>query len=339
MVVGHVGGGDDDGRDPQGGDLADGAGPRPADHQVGGPHDDAHVLDVLPHVQIRVPAQVDAGRVQVLRHMAAAHLARPVDVVEGDAVPDLQGEELGGFPVHLLGPQAAPEGDDQGPAIVHAQPGLGLPPGQPEEVPPHRRAGDQDLVRVPVVFPALLEAHHDEVRVVLQKPGGEAGDGVGLVDGGGDAQLCRRPDHGVAGVAPGAHHQIRRKGLQQRTGLLWGAQEVAHRDQVVPQLPGPQGPVEAGHLHRPEGPARRLDQRPLDPPVGPHKQDLAVRPPLCDEPRQGQGGVHMAGGAPTGKYDFHSGRLLSSPPEAALYPAFGAGICLDTDSTIPTSAS
>ena len=205
--MGHVGGGDDDGRDPQSGEFADGAGPRPADDQVGGPHHDAHVLNVLPDLQPGGPVQIDVRVLQILRHMDAPHLARPVDVVEGDAASGLQGQEFRHLPVHLPCAQTAPEGDDKGPAVIHVQLLLRLFPGQPEEVSPHRRAGDQDLVGVPVIFPALLEAHHDEVRVLLQQAGGEARDGVGLVDGGGDAQRGGGPDHGIAGVAPGTHHQ------------------------------------------------------------------------------------------------------------------------------------
>ena len=167
-----------------------------------------------------------------------------------------------------------------------------------------------------IVLPALLEAHHDEVRMALQEAGGEAGDGVGLVDGGGDAPLRRRADHGIAGVASGAHHQVRRERLQNGPGLGRGAQEVLYCDQIVLQLPGCEGAVEAGDLHRPEGPPRALDELLLNAPAGPHEEDLAVRLSFFDKSRQGQSGVHVSRRAAAGEYDLHRWSLFSTTPLA-----------------------
>ena len=120
--------------------------------------------------------------------------------------------------------------------------------------------------------------------------------------------LRRRPDHRIAGVAPGAHHQVRRKVLQNGPGLGRGQGQVLQGDQVVPDLPGLQRAVEAGDLHRPEGPASLLDELPLDPPPGPYKEDLAVRLPRPDQARQRQRRIHMPRGPPAGEDHTHPAR-------------------------------
>ncbi|CAN4042512.1 hypothetical protein BBBGCB_BBBGCB_09710, partial [Dysosmobacter welbionis] len=53
VVVGDIGGRHDQRRDPQCRQLADGGGPRPAEHQIRRPHDGGHIIDVLPHLQRR----------------------------------------------------------------------------------------------------------------------------------------------------------------------------------------------------------------------------------------------------------------------------------------------
>ena len=95
---------------------------------------------------------------------------------------------------------------------------------------------------------------------------------------------------------------------------------VVEGHQVVGQLLGAQGPVEAGDLHGAEVIARLLHQPPLHPPVGAHKQDLHIRYPPLHQPRQGQGRVHMARGAPAGEDHTH---LASSSRPAAVSPAAG----------------
>ncbi len=205
------------------------------------------------------------------------------------------------MPVHAGGAQGPPEGHQQGPAVVHAQLPLGLRLGQAEEVLPHRRAGDDDLLRVAVVLPAGLEAHHDPVREGLQHLGGEAGDHVGLVDRRGDAGLGGGLHHGEAGVAAGADDHVRRKRPQDGPGLPGGPHQIPHGDQVVPDLPGLQGPVEAGDVDRAEVVARLGDQVLFQSPLRPHEQELRLRVLFAHQLGQSDGGIHMPRRAAAGE--------------------------------------
>ena len=144
----------------------------------------------------------------------------------------------------------------------------------------------------------------------LQQAGGEAGNGVGLVDSGRDPLLCRRPDHRVAGVAASTHHQVGRKLLEQSPGLPRGTDQVPQRDEIMADFLWLQGAVKAGYLHRPEGPACLLNELSLDAAMGPYKQYFTVGPPLANQSRQGQSWIHMSCGASAGKNHFH---LLSLP--------------------------
>ena len=191
--------------------------------------------------------QVHALLPQNLQHDGTALLSRAVDMVEG-LLRRLQGQEVRHLAVHARGPQGAPEGDDQGPAVVHVQGPLGLLLGHGEEVAPHRRARDHHLFRAAVVPPAGLEAHHDAVRVVFQHLGGEAGDGVGLVDRRGDFHPGGGLHQRIAGVAPGAHHGVGPEGPEDGFRLAGGPDEVAHGDEIVLDFGGLEGAVKAGDV-------------------------------------------------------------------------------------------
>ena len=104
-----------------------------------------------------------------------------------------------------------------------------------KKVAPHRRAGDYDALGVLIERAALLKAHHDAACVLFQHLGGEAGDHVGLVHRRGDAPQGGVLHHGVAGIAAGAHHQIRRKLPQDLVGSAPQDQEVCGAFQVVSQ--------------------------------------------------------------------------------------------------------
>ena len=223
-----------------------------------------------------------------------------MDVVEG--LPRrLQRQEIRHLPVHAGGPQRAPEGDDEGPAVVQAQLALGRLFGELEEVLPHRRAGDDDLVRVAVKGPAGLKAHHDPVCVGFQHPGGEAGDHIGLVDRRGDPGLGRRLHHRVAGVAAGTDDGPGLKFLQNGPGLVRGPHQIGRGNEVMPDLRRTHGAVEAGNMDRLKGVTCLGHQVLFQAPLRSHEQKLCLRIPLPQKLGQGDGGVHMPRRAAAGK--------------------------------------
>ena len=181
-----------------------------------------------------------------------------------------------------------------------------------------------------IVPAALLKAHHDAVGAALQHFGGEAGDHVGLVDCRGDAHTGGALDHRIAGIAAGAHHQIRAEVPEDGPGPAVGFGQHGQGEQVVGQAAVTQGALEASHGDAPEGVAGLFHQVPLHAVGGAHKQPLPLGILLLHIACQGQGGVHMARRAAAGKNHFH---------ERASYPFSGAGICRETLSTMPISAS
>ena len=217
MVVGHIGGGHNDRRLADSGELGQGGGPAPAQHQVRGHHHRGHVIDVLPQLDLRRQGDPRQG----LLHGPIVP-PRPVDVVEGGSLPDSPADEIGHIAVHHLRPQAAPIGQDQGPVIPDAQGVPGLLPGQAEEFPPDRGPGDHHPVRVMVVLPGVLIAHHHPVGHLGQPLGGQAGHRVGLVHRRGDAPAGGLMHHGIGGISPRPHHQVRLKAVQNPGGLLFG---------------------------------------------------------------------------------------------------------------------
>ena len=300
MVVGDIGGRHDQRRDPQCRQLADGGGPRPAEHQIRRPHDGGHIIDVLPHLQRRVVRQVHPLLLQQLQQHRIAILSGAVDVVER-FLGRLQRQEVRHLPVHARGPQGPPEGHKQGPAVFHAQAALGLCLRQMEEVPPHRRTGDDHLLRVAVVLPAGLKPHHDPVREGLQHLRGEAGHHVGLVNGRGDPRLGSGLHHREAGVSPRSDDHVRPELPQNGPGLSGRPKEVPHRDQVVPDLPRLEGPVEAGDVDGAEVVSRLGDQVLLQSPLRSHEQKFCLRVLFAHQLGQRDSRVHVPGRAAAGE--------------------------------------
>ncbi|MPM81723.1 hypothetical protein SDC9_128780 [bioreactor metagenome] len=81
-----------------------------------------------------------------------------------------------------------------------------------------------------ILPPALLKTNHDPVGKGLQQPGGQPRDHIGLVDGGGDSQLCRRLHHGKTGIAPGADNHLGAKFPQNAPRLPGRPKVISYGD-------------------------------------------------------------------------------------------------------------
>ena len=245
-------------------------------------------------------------------------------MVEG-LLPGLQGQKIRHLAVHARGPQGPPEGDDQGPPVVHPQDPLSLRFRQWKEVPPHRSSGDHHLLRAAVVLPAGLEAHHDPVRVSLQHLGRQAGYGVGLVDSGGNPHLGGGFHQRIAGIAPGTHHRVGPEGPENGPGLPRSPYEVAHGDEVVLDLRGLERAVEAGDMDGLEVIARLGHQVLFQSPLRADEQNLRLGVLFQGQLRQGNRGIHMPRRPSAGKNDplhrsWHS-KLLPSNNACGGVPA------------------
>ena len=221
------------------------------------------------------------------------------------------------------------------------------------------------------MLPAGLKAHQDPVRKGLQHLRGQPRHHVGLMNHRGDASPGGGLHHGVAGIAAGADHRVRRELPQNSPGLPRRPQEVAHGDQIVPDLPGLEGAVKAGDMDGAEVVSRLGDQVLLQPPLRAHKQKRGLRVLPAHQLRQSDGRIHMPRRTAAGKNDpfqvLRQGRhplsqsgirslepMLPPRPQAdepgrlpgrrrgaspLSQPAFVGFICRETDRTIPISAS
>ena len=223
----------------------------------------------------------------------------------GRALIALLGDKVHHLLVHHLRPQGTPIGQQQGPLVGKAQLLPGLLPGEPEEVPPDGGAGDHHLAGVVIVAAALLKAHHHPVHHLGQGFRRQAGHGVGLVDGGGDAPVGRLVHHGEGGIAAGAHHQVGLELVQNGPGLLFGPLHVHQRAQVVDDVRRGQGAVEIRDGHGADGIALLGHQPGLHAPVGPHEQHPAAGMLVLKDAGQGHRRIHVSGGAAAGKEDVH----------------------------------
>ena len=280
---------------------------RSAEHQVRRPHHHRHVIDVLPHIQQRT---AETQPLQLAGHMGPVALSGGVDVVEGKAVRLLPPEEVQHPGVHGGRTQTAPEGGHQRLIVGIAQLFTGLLLRQSEEIAPHRRSRDHHLFGVLIVAAAVLEPHHHAVHAALQQLGGQAGDHVGLVDGGGNMPPGGGLDGGIAGVAAGAHHQIRLEGANDGVRLTAGGHQGLGGLEIVAQRLGRQGAVEVADLHGGKVIARLFDQAPLHAVGGAHEQYAGGGVFFPQIACQRQRRIHMSGGAAAGKDHIHSKQLL-----------------------------
>ena len=88
--------------------------------------------------------------------------------------------------------------------------------------------------------------------------------------------------------------------------------------------------MKAGNVNGAEFVSRLGDQVLFQPPLRPHEQYFDLWVLLRHQLRHGNSRVHMARRAAAGKNHIH---------ERASYPFSGAGICRETLSTMPISAS
>ena len=311
VVVGHIRRRHDDGRHRQGRNFADGRCPGPADHQVRRPHHHGHVVNILSHIQL--VAARETCLLHLLLHSLPAPSAYGVDVVKGIPVLFFLLKKVQHLPVHGAGPQAAPEGHHQRLVLPYAQSRLGFLMGQVKEVSPHRGPGNGNALRVLVKRPALLKAHHNARGVLFQHFCGQPRDHVGLVYRRGDAPQGGVFYHGIACVASGAHHQVRRKLLENGPRLAPQSQHFPGALAVVPDGLPAHRPLQAAHGNAPIVVARLGHQVPLNALRRSHKENLHRRVLFPHIARQGQGRVHMARRAAAGKDNFHRFLLLSAP--------------------------
>ena len=218
--------------------------------------------------------------------------------------------------VHAGRAQRAPEGNDQGTAVIHTQFPLCLLTGQLKEILPYRRTGDNDLFRMLIVLAALLKAHHDAIGKGFQHFRGQAGHHIGFMHCRGNASLGRRLYHGVAGIAAGTDDHIRPKLLQNRLRLTGSPHQIIERTQIVLDLLGLEGAMEAGNMHGAESIACLGHQILFQSPLRTHKQKFRPRVLFGDLLGQRNGRVDMARRAAAGEdhavqFLFHMPLLIT----------------------------
>ena len=138
-----------------------------------------------------------------LLHRLPADLADAVDMVKR-LLRALQREKLRHRAVHRARAEAAPEGKDQGTAVVHAECLFRLRLCLGEKVAAHGRAGHDHLLRMSVVRTAVLKADHNALAVGLKLPRRQPRHDVRLMHRRGDARLRAVAHEGIARVSAGA---------------------------------------------------------------------------------------------------------------------------------------
>ena len=300
LVVGrYIGGGHQHRRLGDGGQLRDGGGTRPAQHQVGRRHNQGHIIDILPHLNAAA-LQLQPLPGNCLYHPAVIP-ARTVDMVPRRTGVTLVGDKVYHLMVHSLRPKGTPVGQQQGAVVRKPQLLPGLLAGVLEEISPHRSAGDHHLRGVVVVAAALLKANHHPVYHLGQGLGGQAGHRIGLMHRGRDPPLGRRIHNGVRGISPRTHHQVGLELIQNGFRLSPRLLHIDQRPQVVGDVRRSQGAVEVGDGHRLDAVALLGHQTGLHPPIGPHKEDLRPRLSLLKNAGQRHCRVDVSGGPAAGK--------------------------------------
>ena len=215
------------------------------------------------------------------------------------------GQHLGEDAVHVPRAQGAPDRDHQGQMGIQPQLRLGAVLGIAGKLPPHRRPRDGDLLRIGVMLPALLKAHQNGVHLIGQHPGGEAGEGVGLMHQRGNVQLHRRRQHRVAHIAAGADHRVGLKVLQYLFGRVLRGQHVLHGLHIV-QHPGEGAlPADVGDFEPADLVARPGHQIHLHLSLRAEEQKLALGHQLPQPSGHRQSGIHMSGGTAAGQNKSH----------------------------------
>ena len=259
MVVRHVGRGHQDRRYAERRQLAERGRARAADDKIGCPHDARHIVDVLAHIERRVLSDLQPVIMHPLLHRLPADLTDAVNVVER-LLRALQCKKFCHRAVHRARAEAPPEGNDQRPAVVHAERFLGLLLRLDEEVAAHGRAGHDHFFRVLVVRAALFKTDHDALAMRLQLPRRQPRHDVRLVYRRGNARLRAVAHERIARIAAGTDDEIGTEILQNGVCLTLGVGEIFERDKVVPDLRRPERAVKRRDVHRAEGVIRVRDQ-------------------------------------------------------------------------------
>ena len=170
-----------------------------------------------------------------------------------------------------------------------------------------------------IVYAALLKPHHNAGGMLFQHPGGKARDHICLMHRRGDALQGGILYHRIAGVAAGAHHQVRRELPQNCLGPAAQSQKLHSAFGVMAQAVQVHRPLKAAHLDAPVVIARLGHQAALNAVRGTHKQNLHRGVLLAHIAGQSQGRIYMARRAAAGKNHFHSCPPLIRPgvPESA----------------------
>ena len=144
-------------------------------------------------------------------------------MVEGEAVGLLQRYHVRNGLVHDLCALTAESGDDHEAAQAEFLSRFLF--GVENELSAHRHPHDLHLFRVPVVADAFLKGHQHPAGLVRRQTGGDAGDGVALVDAGGNAHGLGGVQRREAGIAAGANDHV---GLEFPENLLARLHTLPH---------------------------------------------------------------------------------------------------------------
>ena len=226
-------------------------------------------------------------------------------MVEGEAVRLLQGHHVRDGLVHHFRALAAESGHHNVSGQAQGLAGIGL--GGVKELLTHGHAHCLHPLGVLVILLALLEGHQHPGGAVGRQLGGDAGDGVGLVDTGGDFHALGGIQCREAGIAAGADDCVRLELPENRLAGAHRIQDALHGVDVLFQARRAQLPAEAGTREALDFVARLGHQLLLHVALRADEENLAVRVFLPDLVRHGDGGVNVSCGAAAGENQIHKG--------------------------------
>ena len=227
-----------------------------------------------------------------------------MNVLEGLVVLCIPGHKPGNHLVHLPGPQGAPEAHHQRPVIQSQLPPCLLPSGK-EEFTAHRHTHHPNLLGMGIVFPAFLKGYHYPVHLIHHQPGGETGYRVGLMERRGNLMLGPLPQHGIAGIAAGAHNHVRLKLPDDPIGASPAADHVAQGLYIMDNALWTELPLKVGDLNRLQPEARPGHQIGLHAVLRAHKQDVRLGMALFQQTGHGQCRADMSRRTAAGKNHIH----------------------------------
>ena len=252
-------------------------------------------------------SQVHAVPAHPLVHFLPAERADGVDVMER-LLCRLKIKKLRRDAVHVPRAEAAPEGNDERAAVVHAELFLGLRLRLREEVAAHRRTGDDHAVLVLIIPPAVLKADKNAVAMVLEQSGRQPRNGVRLVHRRRNAARVAVAHDGIARVAARTDNEVGLKFIENGVRLTLRVHQIAHGDEVMAQLLRPKGAVEGRDVDRAERIGRVRDQVALQSALRADEEDAGLRVSLPQEACERQRGVDVSRRAAAGENNVHAFR-------------------------------